>query len=492
MTGGLGPVLPGVHPMTVVRLPHAPATDDTPRPKVHHAYRRHAPKKAPCPHCGRLGRRKDLHHRTVRSIAYKAILLVHVTTAEYRATCGCCTTFRTQIDGIEPKAHFDNKVREAVLDRVLDDRMSLRQIQQALHRDFYLDLSDGFLYNCLDWKIRQLDGAAYRQWTLAHFSGTLCVDEIHLGTHTLLLATDPLGDFPVAFALVSANDQEHMGRFLRPLRDHGFVPRVVVTDGSSLYPAVLAEVWPQAEHQLCVFHIEKDINDLVLDAVRRTRREMAGRGRRGRKRRRGRPKKGSKARRQRVRLRDQATFVYKRRYLIVKRRDRLTVREKRDLARLLQIAPGLEVLRAFVDEMHRLFERGQTEATAWRRHAALLGRAAYAAVPELAKALVMLAAEKFAKMIAFLRSPVGCRVRTNNHVERMNRVLRLYEKSRYKWRAARTKVRFVWLLVERRWGQGVRVWAAGGGVGGGQGPQPTARDDDGGLGRPPDSGRMAA
>jgi hypothetical protein len=177
--------------MTVVRFPHAPATDAAPRPKVLHTYRRHAPQKAPCPQCGRLGRRKDFHERTVRSIAYQAICLVHITTAEYRTTCDCCTTFRTQVEGIEPKAHYDNKVRAAVLDRVLEDRMSLRQIQQALQRDFYLDLSDGFLYDCLDWKIRQLDGAAYRQWTLAQFSGTLCIDAIHLGGQALLLATDP-------------------------------------------------------------------------------------------------------------------------------------------------------------------------------------------------------------------------------------------------------------------------------------------------------------
>ena len=26
-------------------------------------------------------------------------------------------------------------------------------------------------------------------------------------------------------------------------------------------------VWPQAAHQLCVFHVLKDVNDLVLDAV---------------------------------------------------------------------------------------------------------------------------------------------------------------------------------------------------------------------------------
>jgi hypothetical protein len=137
--------------MTVVRLPQASDTHPDPRPKVLHAYRRNAPKRAPCPHCGRLGRRKDFHERLVRSIAYKAVLLLHVTTAEYRATCACSATFRTQIAGVQPKAHYDNQVREAVLDRLLDDRMTVQQIQHALQRDFYFDLSSGFLYDCLDW-----------------------------------------------------------------------------------------------------------------------------------------------------------------------------------------------------------------------------------------------------------------------------------------------------------------------------------------------------
>ena len=68
--------------MSVVQLPHSCDTHPEPRPKVLHAYRRNAPKKAPCPHCGQLGRRKDCHERLVRSIAYHAILLLHVTTAE--------------------------------------------------------------------------------------------------------------------------------------------------------------------------------------------------------------------------------------------------------------------------------------------------------------------------------------------------------------------------------------------------------------------------
>ena len=83
----------------------------------------------------------------------------------------------------------------------------------------------------------------------------------------------------------------------------------------------------------------------------------------------------------------------------------------------------------------------------WGRHAALVVNHRFLGVPELAEAVKMLAAEKFAKMIAFLKSPACRRVRTNNHVERVNRKLRHEEKSRYKWRTRRTTVRFLVLLT---------------------------------------------
>src|SRR5262249_39352986 len=143
-------------------------------------------------HCGTRGRRKATYTRTVRGLAYSSILLLHVTTAEYRARCACCTTFRTQVEGIEAKAKYSNSVREAVLDRLLEDHLSVERIRHALRRDFFLELSTGFVYDCLRWKLEQVNRAAYRRWTLQAFSGTLCVDEIHLGDWTLLLATDPL------------------------------------------------------------------------------------------------------------------------------------------------------------------------------------------------------------------------------------------------------------------------------------------------------------
>jgi Transposase len=418
-------------------------------PQVRVVRRRCAPKTFPCPHCGQRGLRKDTHTRRVRDIAYGAIVVVELTTGEYRTRCSCCKTFRSQIDGIEPRAEYTNRVREAVIDRLLDDGMSLHRLQLALQRDFHLDLSDGFLYDCLDWKVRQTNMPDYRQWTLKQFSGTLCIDELHLGHRTLLLATDPLGDFPVAFAVVSANDQDHMRRFLGNLHDHGFMPQVVVTDGSNLYPAVLAELWPEARHQLCVFHVIKDINGCVFDSLRRLRKKLSRQ--RGRKRRRGRPSKAQR-RAQAARgqtKKAQAHYIWKHRYLIVTRPEHMNGRERCWLSRMFDYLPELRRLRRFVLKVYKLFDPKQSPHQARCRRAALMKDPEFRDDPDLAKALAMLGAEKFDKMIAYLHSPVAKRVRTNNHVERTNRRLRHFEKVRYKWRRRRTIVRFIVLAIDR-------------------------------------------
>jgi hypothetical protein len=408
-----------------------------------------APKTFPCPRCGKKGRRKDVHTRRVRDIAYREIVVLEIEVGEYRARCSCCKTFRSQVEGIERRAEYTNRVREAVIDRLLDDRMSVERLRLALQRDFHLELSDGFLYDCLDWKVRQADLPGYRQWTLANFSGTLCIDELHLGHRTLLLATDPINDFPVAFALVRANDQDHMRRFLGNLKSWGFAPQVVVTDGSNLYPALLSEIWPGARHQLCVFHVLKDINEHVFDALRRQRRRLGRQSKR--QRRRGRPSKAQKRARARYgkTKKEQAYFIWKHRHLIVTRPENLNGRERRWLSQMFQFLPALRNLRQFVLAIHRLFDPDQSPHQARCRRAALVKNPEFLGDPDLAQALAMLTPDKFDKMIAYLHSPAGQRVRTNNHVERVNRRLRYFEKVRYKWRRRRTIVRFLVLAIDR-------------------------------------------
>jgi transposase-like protein len=276
---------------------------------------------------------------------------------------------------------------------------------------------------------------------------------LHLGRFTLLLATDPLADLPVAFALVDKNDQDHMRRFLANLANWGMIPRVVVTDGSNLYPAILAEVWPHADHQLCVFHVIKDINKVILDAVRRMRTAMSRRGKSGRKTKRGREGAKSKARaaRRGMTLKDKAHFIFKHRHLIVKRRENLTEPEHDDLTKMLEYLPELATLRRFAERIYWLFDTPKDAQQAGCRRSVIVRDPAFQAVPELVKAMEQLDEEKFPKLMAYLKNPIRRRVRTNNHVERTNRMFRFFEKVRYKWRRRKTVVRFVVLALDGIW-----------------------------------------
>lgn len=417
-----------------------------------------APKKAPCPECGKSGRRKRTLIRTVRTVAYKAIAYLEITYGEYAARCGCCTTFRNTPEGVLPKAKYDNKVRDLILGRILQDGMNIVRALESFRREFHLELSSGFVYDVLRDHAAQLDMSTHRREVLEHFSGTLCVDELHLGRYALLLATDPLNDLPVAFALVDANDQDHMRRFLKNLKTWGLHPQVVVTDGSNLYPAVLKELWSDADHQLCVFHVIKDINKLVLDAVRRLRTAMNRRGKAGRKKKRGRKgakSKGAAARRG-LTVKEKAHFVFKHRYSIVRRRENLTELEQANLKQMLEYQPELATLRRFADRIYWLFDTPKDYHQASCRRSVVVHDSAFQAVPELAKALEQLNPEKFPKLMAYLNNPVSRRVRTNNHVERTNRLFRFLEKVRYKWRRRRTLVRFVVMTLDEVW----KKWTA--------------------------------
>ena len=184
------------------------------------------PKTHPCPHCGQRGRRKRRLCRRIRSLAYRQVAFLDVHYAEYQARCRCCKSFRCWPLDVPPKADYDQTVRQAVLDRIIDDGLNVQRTRAAIKRDFLLDLSERFVYACLRWKVAQLDLPAHRHRVIQTFSGTLCVDELHLGRFTLLLATDPISDLPVGFALVSRNDHKHMRRFLGNLKAWGLLPRV--------------------------------------------------------------------------------------------------------------------------------------------------------------------------------------------------------------------------------------------------------------------------
>ncbi len=227
----------------------------------------------------------------------------------------------------------------------------------------------------------------------------------------------------------------------------------MVTDGSILNPSELGESWPGTDHQLCFIHVIKDLNKLILDVVRRMRTAMSQQGKAGRKKKRGRKGAKSKAAaaRRGLTVKEKAHFVFNLRYLIVKRRENLTESERDDLVQVLEYLPELATLRRFADRVYWLFDASQDFYQTSCRRAADVRDPAFRAVPELLKAMEQMNEENFPKLRAYSKNPLSRRVRTNNQVERTNRMFRLLEKVRYKWRRRKSLVRFEVLTMDGIW-----------------------------------------
>src|SRR5512135_2421669 len=119
--------------------------------------------------------------------------------------------------------------------------------------------------------------------------------------------------------------------------------------------------------------------------------------------------------------------------------------------RVLEYLPELATLRRFAERIYWVFDTPKGFHQSSCRRAAVLRDPAFQAVPELLKAMAQLDEERFPKLMAYLNNPISQRVRTNNHVERTNRMFRFLEKVRYKWRRPKTLVRFVVLTLDDVW-----------------------------------------
>lgn len=409
-----------------------------------------APRTFACPDCGKRGRRKSCHSRRVIDFCNGQLQYLELRYAEYRSQCDCCSTFRSFVSNdrlpIQPKATYSDRVRELLLGRVLQDRNSGQQALASLGRDFGLKLSDGYLYNCLDWKVRQLDMAEYRAFTLSRFSGTLAVDELHLGQRILLLATDPLNDLVIGFAVVHDNDQAHMYRFLNNLKKQGFKPKLITSDGSHLYPKVIADLWPNARHQLCVFHLIKELNKALLDGFRRVRlktypnrKSFRGRGRV--------PKRQVRQMKKQQERKQRSAFLWKHRYLLVKKEANYTEEDKQNWKTMLESLPELKGLRKLSLQTMGLFEENLESTEVNKRYRGWLRAVSKLNDQKLAEELGSLSEHKFVKAVEYRFWSHQTQTRTNNHVERMNRKIRLWEKVRYRWRHRRTIIRFILLAI---------------------------------------------
>jgi len=277
-------------------------------------------------------------------------------------------------------------------------------------------------------------GTDYLDEALRDFSGYLAVDEVYDGPFCILSAVDNHRYHRLAFRVLD-HDPNHndirsfLGELKTELDRRQLVVAGITTDGSALYPTPLQQLWPGVPHQVCRFHVLRDITKAVLHAVAKVRKELTAQIPKGK---RGRPSKQDRAQARRIaRQKKRVAELFEHRHLFVRRQ--LSPAQQKLLQRLTRGLPQLRGLRQIMDEVYRLFDRRCKSATALRRLAKLRGRVKR--FKRLGRTLEQLYSPNLEKALVFLDDQLlGS---TSNAVERSNRRFRKAQKSIYSVRTKR-------------------------------------------------------
>ena len=217
-------------------------------------------------------------------------------------------------------------------------------------------------------------------------------------------------------------------RFQAALQVRQLSVRGITTDGSPLYPASILAVFGPVPHQICEFHILKDLNQAILRAVAQVRKQLADQQP---KLGRGRPLKTQrKLVQKRQRLQQKIADLFEHRHLFVQRQ--LSPSERATLHYISRGLPHLRTLREVVEEVYRLFDRRCRTATALAKLARLRQRVHRFST--LCQVLKGLFSPNLEKALTFLDDRLlGA---TSNAVERGNRRYRKMQKTVYRVRTA--------------------------------------------------------
>jgi len=121
---------------------------------------------------------------------------------------------------------------------------------------------------------------ALLEWALAAFSGYVAADELYEGPYCVLSVVDNRQYKRIVYEVL-AHDPHHnditalLGRLKTALDERTWTLKGITTDGSALYPDPIRQVFGDVPHQLCTFHVIKELTQGILKAVAKERERLA-------------------------------------------------------------------------------------------------------------------------------------------------------------------------------------------------------------------------
>jgi hypothetical protein len=274
----------------------------------------------------------------------------------------------------------------------------------------------------------------YLDWALADFSGYLAADELYDGPFCVLSAVDPHRQRRLLYEVLDHDPtRADILWFLARVKDQISARQRAVlgitTDGSSLYPQPIALLFGNIPHQVCVFHILKELTKAVLRVLAQLRKRLAAQAPQLP---RGRPKNtrvSQRLHRKAQAIGQRVAALFEHRHLFVRRH--LSAAERARLQQLLRCGRPLRAVRAIMDEVYRLFDRRCRTDTALAKLTCLRRRVRR--YRSLGKTLDKLQSPNLEKALTFLDEELL--PATSNAVERGNRRHRKMQKTVYRVRS---------------------------------------------------------
>ena len=278
-------------------------------------------------------------------------------------------------------------------------------------------------------------GGAFLEWALEAFSGYAAVDELYEGRYCVLSAVDNRQYKRVLYEVLD-HDPRHgdieafLGRLKTALDERNLTLKGITTDGSALYPEPIRTVFGDVPHQLCTFHVIKELTQGILKAVATERERLA---QSKPKLKRGRPSSKEKAARRLARkskqIQEKISALFQDRFLFVKRR--LKPSERKQFLHITRGLPQLRKLREIMDHIYALFDRRCRTHTALGKLTKL--RQWVSRFTWIGETLKKVFSPHLEKALTFLDDKLL--PATSNAVERGNRRHRKMQKSVYRVRS---------------------------------------------------------
>jgi transposase-like protein len=388
----------------------------------------------PCPDCGgptKCKRSYYIHPQDI-NLEQPTVLQVYREVRECRDR-KCKARITPELDFIEKEGRFTKRAKQKAIAAVTEDGMPLERVPQRMWRDFHVRVVKSTVSEWVHAEAEaDLGATEYTQWVVARFSGVIGLDEVHLHDENgekqyLIVAVDPINDRTILFDLIDSRDGEAIKGFLERLRGMGVNPQVVVTDMWKAYHNALLDVFPEAEHQLCAFHVIQAVMKHTNQALLAYRRGL--------------PKETEAQQAVRKELWDC-------RYLLLKASHKLSDKQRQRLAEVLGVHQETVLPKAYdcKEAILALFRESQDKSDARARRDRIIEQ--FGDVPELEKVLNVIRGDDFEQMIVYL--DYENLDKTNNDAERENRVYRKGEKVRYRARKTHTRLNYVRLRARQR------------------------------------------